>query len=511
MLSVSSIGVEHRASCLSSGRSPEAAPLARATPPRARLGPTDYLDVSPPPAPSTHSSRSRRKGRWLAGLAGAALAVTAMATFVNQPPPRPAPEMMVGYSGDAEMSYEQVATSLLDSMGLARVGGSYSLPDLQRVAADQALPEEPRLAAQELLADPILLTSMDVAGDSRVTREITASDLQRFVELEPDAGALTFVDLESDLHSRVDQTSAFEYFDARGAIDDTFSRQDLQAIIHDPATPGKFREVAVEFLGHPNLFNGFDVANAAFTPTRVQTHWPGQQLDGVISREDVKEVNYSPTPEAANQWTSLDREALERVAAGGELASDLFTAFHQTDRGNCVATAFIKAAMDHYGGAILESFTPNQQGGYEVVMRDGYQLNLTGQELEAGTTASHYAGERNDTRSYANLLFTAAAKRAQLEGHEGAFTFGQALLSLNNGEGSRTVPHLLGLDDLVRPLALADVPGQNGAVVYGGGHAYYVDTVDGHTLGDRWGKPTDYLARSHVNEGEPSTGAVTLG
>ncbi|MCA9792445.1 MAG: hypothetical protein KC910_11640 [Candidatus Eremiobacteraeota bacterium] len=489
---------------------PPASSLARATPPgAASTTPVDYLDLSAPPAPAQFAPKPGRRGKLLAALAGTALTVTAIAAISQYTPP-PNPQMMIGYSGDADMSYDQVAGSLLESMGLAGVGQGYDMTDLARVAANPDLPDDSRLAAQELLADPILLNSMDVAGDGRVNRDITAQDLQRFAELQPDAGALTFVDLEKDLHTRVEDTNAFDYFDAHTTTDDSFNRGDLQVIFQDPGTPEAFREVAGEFLANPNLFNGFDVANADFSVRRFHGNDPSLLLDGVITRDDVKEVAYSPTPEEANQWTSLDREALERVAAGGELAPEMFTAFHQTDRGNCVATAFIKAAIDHYGGEVFESFSPNQQGGYDIVMRDGYRLQLTGQEMEAGTTATHFSGERNDTKSYANLLFTAAAKRAQLEGHEGAFTFGQALLSLNNGEGSRSVPHFLGLDDYVQKLELADVPGQHGVVVYGGGHAYYVDTVDGHTLGDRYGKPTDYQAKSHINEGEPSSGAVAL-
>lgn len=420
------------------------------------------------------------------------------------------PAAMVGYSGDAEMNYDQVATNLLDTMSDVDVGEGYDVADLQRVAADPDLSEESRLAAQELLADPILMKSVDVAADHEVNMNITAQDLAQFAEAEPDAGAFTFDDLASQLSIKVDDTSAFTYFDSQDSVDDTFSRQDLQYVLRDSDAPEAFREVAGEFLDHPNLFNGFDVAETNFRPEWWDGLTGSQRLDGVISRDDVTEVRYSPTPEEGEQWTSSDRAALARVAAGGDLSPDLFTAFRQTDRGNCVVTAVVKAGMDHYGGDVLRSFTPNEAGGYDVVMHDGFQLSLTGQEMEAGATASHYVGEHEDTKAYANLLFTSAAKRAQLEGHERAGSFGQALLSISNGEKTKNFPHFLGLDELVRPLELSEVVGQDGAVVYGGGHAYYVDTVDGQTLGDRWGKPTEFGARAHVNEGKPSRGAYTF-
>lgn len=463
--------------------------------------PLERVELSSPRA-SVESRPRHSKKKLVVALAGIGMVVGGLAAFAPHPPPDPS--MMVGYSGDAEMTYGEVAEGLVESADL--FGSSYDVRDLQVLAGSQEAPEASRLAAQEVLADPILLTSMDVAGDPQVNRQITLEDLNSFAAMEPDSGAFTFSDLESHLQRKVDGTSAFEYFDTLGGVDDQFGRQELERVVGSETAPETFREVAEEFLEHPNLFNGFDVAEAAFSPKKNE----GATLDGVVTREDVKEVNYSPTPEPGNQWTSLDRDSLQRIAEGGELSSDLFTAFRQTDRGNCVTTAVIKAAMDHYGGRVLESFQPNDVGGYDVAMRDGYELRLTGEELEAGATGSHYADQHNDTKSYANLLYTAAAKRAQLEGHEGAVTFSQALLSLNNGEGPRSVPHFLGLGELMEPLEMSEVIGIDGAVVYGGGHAYYVDTVEGETLGDRWGKPTEYQAKSHVNSGEDSTGAYII-
>ncbi len=417
---------------------------------------------------------------------------------------------MVGYSGDSDLNYDQVASNLLNVMDEAGVGDGYNVAELQRVAADPELSEDSRLAAQEVLADPILMKSMDVAADHEVNMNITAEDLAQFAQDEPDAGAFTFLDLASQLSQKVDGTNAFTYFDSRGGVDDSFSHQDLQSVARDKSAPEEFREVANEFLDYPNLFNGFDVAQSEFRPEWWDDFSGVQKLDGVISHDDLKEIRYSPTPEEGEQWTDADRAALARIAEGGELSPDLFTAFKQTNRGNCVATAVIKASMDHYGGNVLREFTPNKAGGYDVVMHDGFELSLTGQEMEAGATASHYVGEHEDTMAYADLLFTSAAKRAQLEGHERAGSFGQALLSLNNGERSRNFPRLLGLQDFVQPLDLSEVGGQDGVVIYGGGHSYYVDTVEGQTLGDRWGQPTGFAARTHVNEGKPSRGAYTF-
>lgn len=419
-------------------------------------------------------------------------------------------EIAVGYSGDVDLSYDQVAKNLLKSMNEVDVGSDLDLVELHGVAANLKVSGDSRQAAQALLADPLLMNSVDAADNGRVDRVITARGLTIFAEQEPDSGAFTFRELESDLHQKVNDTSAFDYFDARGQVDQKFSKQELKEVVKDPNAPQAFREVAGRFIESPNIFNAFDVAEAAFSPTPWQTISGKQSLDGIISRKDATEVRYNPAPEQGSQWARFDREALTRIARGGEIDNDLLTAFHQTDRGNCVATAVIKSSLHHFGGQVLKSFTPNQAGGYDVVMRDGYKLSLTAEEMEAGATATHFESQENDTESYATLLFTSAAKRVQLEGHEGAATFGQALLSLNNGEKAEGVPHFLGLEEFVQPLELSQVPGQRGAVVHGGGHAYYVDTPEGQTLGDRYGKPTEYLAKSHINEGSPSTGAYII-
>lgn len=420
-------------------------------------------------------------------------------------------EHIVGYSGDHAMNYGEVTSHLLRAMDEAEVGTAYDTRELQHLAANEELSEEAQMAAQALLADAILMNSVDAAEGGSVDRLITAEDLKRFAAQEPDAGAFTFQDLASDLSQRVDDVSAFEYFDSLAKEDDAFSRDDLQAVLEDPEAPETFRELAGDFLEYENLFNGFDVAQAKFSPNLWDRLTGAQTLDGVISYEDLKEVRYSAAPEQGDQWTNADREALARIANGGELESDLFAAFRQTDRGNCATTAVIKAAIDQYGGRVLKSFKPNAQGGYDIVMQDGYQLSLTGEEMEAGATAAHYESEQpNDTRSYADLLFTVSAKRAQLESHEGATTFSQALLSLNNGERTLRVPRYLGLQHLVQRIELSEVANHDGVVVHGGGHAYYTDTVDGETVGDRWGTPTEFMAKTRVNEGDKSKGAYIL-
>ena len=417
----------------------------------------------------------------------------------------------VGYSGDGSQSYSEVADNLLQVLEQRERSESLDVGDLQELAASDQVADGSRDAARVLLADPILMNSMDLGLSGRVDREITAEDLETFLARQPDAGAFTFRELENELGTRVEEQTAFQYFDTRGALDEAFNRDDLEAISNDAYAPEPFRALADNFLANPNVFNGFDVAQASFRPSLLDFASGRQSLDGVVSHDDILEVRYNPSPEVGKQWTAVDVKALETLRHGGELSSDLFSAFHQTDKGNCVATAVIKAAMDHYGDRVLKDFRLNETGGYEIVMQDGFQFSLTAQEMEAGTTAAHFAGPRSATKSYANLLFTSVAKRAQLESHEGAQSFGQALLAVSNGERAVEMPHLLGLDGFVQKLDLSEVPGQDGAVVYGGGHSYYVDTVEGKTYGDRWGRTTPYEGKVHINEGDSSKGALVFG
>ena len=416
----------------------------------------------------------------------------------------------VGYSGDSSQSYSDVADNLLQVLVQEDRSEGLDIEDLQELAASDQASQGSRDAARILLADPLLMNSMDLGARGRVDREITAEDLEVFLARQPDSGAFTFRELEDELDTKVGDQTAFQYFDARGAQDEAFSRDDLESISTDTQAPEAFRILADDFLENPNVFNGFDVANAAFRPSWLDLASGRQSLDGTVSHDDVLEVRYNPSPEVGKQWTAADAKALEALHHGEELGSDLFTAFHQTDRGNCVATAVIKAAMDHYGARVLKDFRLNESGGYNVVMHDGYRLSLTAQEMEAGATAAHFAGPQSPTKSYAKVLFASIAKRAQLDSHEGAQSFGQALLSVSNGERTLEMPHLLGLDGLVQKLDLSEVPGQDGAVVYGGGHSYYVDTIEGKTFGDRWGKATSYEGKVHVNEGGSSKGAIVL-
>ena len=416
----------------------------------------------------------------------------------------------VGYSGETPQSYTEVADHLLQALEQGELSEGLGVDDLQDLAATDHVSQDSRDAARLLLADPLLMNSMDLGLSGRVDREITAEDLETFLARQPDAGAFTFRELEKELATRVEDQTAFQYFDARSSLDEAFSRHDLESVSKDSGAPQPFRALADNFLENPDIFNGFDVAQASFRPSWLDFVSGRQSLDGIVSHEDVLEVRYNPSPEIGQQWSEADSKALETLHHGGELNSDLFTAFRQTDRGNCVATAVIKAAMDHYGTGVLKDFRLNDAGGYDVLMQDGFRLTLTAQEMEAGATAAHFAGSHSVTKSYANLLFTSVAKRAQLESHEGAQSFGQALLSVSNGEKALEMPDLLGLGHLVRKLELSEVPGQDGVVVYGGGHSYYVDTVAGKTYGDRWGTAALYEGKVHVNQGGASRGAIVF-
>lgn len=273
-----------------------------------------------------------------------------------------------------------------------------------------------------------------------------------------------------------------------GELDGKISRDDLEIIAADENADPELREAARALMENDNHFNAFDVADA-------------DERDGIIGRDDVSNVYNSPEPEWGRQWGADEDAALRRAFfdGGGEF-TDLFDGVHQTDRGNCASVAVIKAAMDHFGNEVFQSVERTEDGGYNVTLRDGEQVSLTREEMEAAATGAHLEGDDPEARAYAVLCFGVMAKRAQEMGHEGADTYAEALLSLSNGEYAEEVPEYLGLADRVQEVDLEDVPSQDGVVAWGNGHAVYVDSIGGKTYTDSWGNQKDYDGTNEVNK-----------
>ena len=208
-----------------------------------------------------------------------------------------------------------------------------------------------------------------------------------------------------------------------------------------------------------------------------------------------------PSPFAANahRFNAANASAsLGSAPTGGDLQNLLNgdpTAFRnlvgdwaQTQEGNCSAVAMIKAGMDRHGNRLFDSVTPNGDG-VRVRMKDGAQVSLTGQELAQARLAANFSGAPSAVKTYAEVAYAAMAKRAQMEGHEGAATFPQALYALANGDDPMKSARFLGLKNNIRQVDPRTLDGQDSVVGWNGRHALFIDRTSMGHVADSYGRP----------------------
>ncbi|MGF6401589.1 hypothetical protein ABH905_005255 [Pseudomonas frederiksbergensis] len=175
--------------------------------------------------------------------------------------------------------------------------------------------------------------------------------------------------------------------------------------------------------------------------------------------------------------------------ASGKKPDDIWGGFAQGPDGNCVTVAGIKAAMMKFGQKPTDIFTEVKKinNGYEVVMRDGFKLQLSESELQLASSRAQFRGSNREMFDDANFLFAASAKRAQMENNDGTAnrSFSWAIYTLNDGEHSREGLLRLGLKDHIRTVPLEFL--QNGMIgtVERGGHS--VAVINGRE--ELWGRP----------------------
>ena len=512
---------------------PQASPLprqAQVRPPYAHKppAPADSVDISAPAEARVKKKSSKFKKALLATTMGVSVAaslgaVTSPGQALIQQILHPQFQVqslvsqLHGYSGELASDRPAVIQGLQQNINLldsnhGHDDGKIGISDLLRVAGDQSAPEAARDSAAAVLADPVLMNSLDVATGTKVDYIISNSDLSQAWRNEQGGDFGSFASMRSDLLRQSNGENAFQYFDQLGGKNDQFSLTDLRTAVDASSTPGDFRTVAEDLLANPNYLNGFDVASNS-NPTGLFSFMNGSNYkDGTVSADDLDQIANSPSPEVGAQFTPEDQAALDRVLSGEvKISDDLFRSFSQTDRGNCASTALIKAAMQEFGGNIFQSVEKLPDGSYDVVMKDGFHENISPGELEAAATATHYAGSSHETKGLATLSYASMAKRAWAMHHDGAQTYGQALLSLNDGEIAGNVPLYLGLEHHVDYISVDEVGQHDHAVVSGNGHAYFVQrSPDGTLTGDRWGTPTPYEGRVHINEGAKQDHAYTL-
>ncbi len=171
---------------------------------------------------------------------------------------------------------------------------------------------------------------------------------------------------------------------------------------------------------------------------------------------------------------------------------DLIKSFRQGGTGNCVSIAIIKAGIQIFG--LGRIFDHHWEGDTcSVTMRDGYQLEFTKAELEIGSSGSRFIPLGNEeVFNYANLCFTAMAKRAQIEENDDFedMTFEKAIETLNDGEYYLHGPDWIGLRHHVRRSGRRYVWQYRGMIGASSRHAFFAS--QGYE--DNYGRP-DRLSR----------------
>ncbi|MFN8610001.1 MAG: HrpF/NolX family T3SS translocon protein [Vulcanimicrobiota bacterium] len=383
--------------------------------------------------------------------------------------------------------------------GIGFQDGIFSSKDLAAVVQDPKTSPELRWAAQQVLDDPNLYHSLDAAHGHDLDDKISLHDLQTMHQQHTSSDAPGVKEMAEELNQKNGDLTHFKILghatiDSNGQTSWSLSKADLERAVSNPNLTESERQLAQHLLENPNAWNALDLGGS-------------HSKSDEISQTDLNNVIESPDRLLpGDMWTKDKDRALATALNDPNLGDgDLFRGFRQTNKGNCVSTAIIKAAMDHYDNQIFDDVRQTADGGYSVKLQDGSQVNLTREELAQASAGDAYQDSSPEAGAYANLIYAVMAKRAQQMGHQGSRTFGEALTSLANGESPQDTVNFIGLEQRAKQLDISQVQGQDGVVAWGNGHCVYVDTLDGQTYSDAWGRQTSYDGTNNL--GKPLTGA----
>lgn len=182
----------------------------------------------------------------------------------------------------------------------------------------------------------------------------------------------------------------------------------------------------------------------------------------------------------------------------GKKPDNIWSGFSQGPDGNCVTVSAIKGAMMKFGQKPTDVFREVKETGqgYTVTMRDGFELDLSKEELKQAARYAQFKGDNPAMMTDANFMFAVSAKRAQMEGnglddnpHESRRSFAHAMHSLNNGEMPHEALDRLGLKGLYRQSSSGELAsGRLGVVAYSG-HSMAVIGGRVELWGDQGGAP----------------------
>lgn len=135
-----------------------------------------------------------------------------------------------------------------------------------------------------------------------------------------------------------------------------------------------------------------------------------ERLLTVLSARLKPEVDSTPLPAPVPDKRNGKRdEFLKGTPANtGIKPGDIFKDFYQLAEGNCVTISAIKAAMMRFGHnpyGIYKTIEATDSG-YRIVMRDGFKLHITDDELKQAKAGAHFGTDRpNDVLVNAQFLY----------------------------------------------------------------------------------------------------------
>jgi len=203
--------------------------------------------------------------------------------------------------------------------------------------------------------------------------------------------------------------------------------------------------------------------------------------------EGARHFDYKPDPSNPGKKPGMGREA-----------GNIWSGFKQGPDGNCVTVSAIKSAMMKFGQKPTDVFQDVKQAGdgYDVRMRDGFDLHLSKAELKQAASYAQFQGDDPAMMTDANFMYAVSAKRAQMEGNgvddnpnDAKRSFAHAMQSLNNGEMGWEALDRLGLKGLYRQSSSSELASGKLGVVDYGGHSMAV--IDGRIelWGQKGGRP----------------------
>ena len=213
---------------------------------------------------------------------------------------------------------------------------------------------------------------------------------------------------------------------------------------------------------------------------------PSEPMSNLPLTEGSKHFNYKPDS-----------------SSPGKKPDNIWSGFSQGPDGNCVTVSAIKAAMMKFGQKPTDVFSEVKEmgNGYYVKMRDGFELNLSKDELKQAAAYAQFKGDDPAMMTDANFMFAASAKRAQQEGNglddnpnAARQSFAHAMQSLNNGEMPHEALDRLGLKDLYRQSSSSELSyGALGVVAY---NRHSMAVIGGRVelWGRRGGSPQEGIA-----------------